>query len=88
MWHFLVGLILIYLIYLLQEDLVKFNQLVKEKDLLKKYIEIRKQEKVFYTKRLNELDNFAYIEKEARKRLGLIKKGEVVFKSWPLRSDQ
>ena len=74
--------IFFYLIFLIRGDLVKYFELKAERAFLKESILRVQQQKQDYLNELARLDDLAYIEKLARTRLGLIKKGEVGYKTY------
>ncbi|MBU0687639.1 MAG: septum formation initiator family protein [Candidatus Margulisbacteria bacterium] len=69
-----------YLIFLIRGDLVKYFELISEKKFIQKSILAEENLKQAYLAELKQLDQSDYIEKLARLKLGLVKKGEVGYK--------
>ena len=74
------SLIIIYFIFLIRQDIIDNLELKREKQRVKVNLEQEEKLSEALRDRLGELKSENYIEKLARMRLGLIKKGETAYK--------
>lgn len=73
-------LIILYFIFLIRQDIIDHLELKREKQGVIKNLQAEERLAKELRIRLKELKSDNYIEKLARTRLGLIKKGETAYK--------
>lgn len=73
-------LIILYFIFLIRQDIIDNLELKREEQRAVKSIQREERLAKELETRLKELESNNYIEKLARTRLGLIKKGETAYK--------
>lgn len=73
-------LIILYFIFLIRQDIIDHLELKREKQRVTKNLQAEERLAKELRIRLKELKSNNYIEKLARTRLGLIKKGETAYK--------
>ena len=77
---FLFVLMILYFIFLIRQDIIDHLELKREKQRVIKNLQAEERLSKELRIRLKELRSNNYIEKLARTRLGLIKKGETAYK--------
>ncbi len=77
---FIFFIILFYLIFLIRNDLLRYQSLKNEHSELKGSLTREEALKKELEKEFSSLKQNSYIEELAREKLGLIKKGEVLYK--------
>ncbi|MFC1510993.1 septum formation initiator family protein [Candidatus Margulisiibacteriota bacterium] len=73
-------LVVVYFIFLIRQDIIDNLELKSDVRRLTKSIAQEKQSTEQMQKKLKQLQSNSYIEKLARTRLGLVKKGETAYK--------
>jgi len=83
LWVLLLAFIMIYFVFQIREDMIRFNELEAGNCRLLKSLDEVKQQNQGLAVRLRKLKQDYFIESLARERLNLIKKGEVAYKVCP-----
>lgn len=73
-------LILAYFLYLIREDIIQYKNLEAEKDRLNSEIVLLEKENRNLELLISKANSNWVIEKMARERLNLVKKGEIAYK--------
>lgn len=73
-------LILAYFLYLIREDIIQYKNLEAEKDRLNSEIVLLEKENRDLELLISKANSNWVIEKMARERLNLVKKGEIAYK--------
>lgn len=71
---------LLYFLVLIWLDIKKFGSLNTAKEKLEYSLNLQQREKQMLVRRIKNLDNSDNIDMIARRKLGLVKKGETAFK--------
>lgn len=83
LWVLLLAFVIIYFVFQIREDMVRFNELGAENRLLRKSLDELARRNQELAVRLGKLKGDYFIEALARERLNLIKKGEIAYKVCP-----
>ena len=83
LWIVLSFSAILYLIFLLHGDVALYNDLSHEEKVLLKLVEQEEGQALALKAKLKKLSKNGYIEEIARERLGLIMKGERLYKICP-----
>ena len=76
----LFGLVVLYFIFLIRQDIIGNLELQAEKNRLAASLKKEEQQAQLLTNRLAALKSDSYIEQLARTKLGYVKKGETAYK--------
>lgn len=79
-WTLLFVFLILYLIFQIREDLLRFKELNSEKEKLTKGISAEQQKNRQLLSLIKELNRPYFMEGLARERLNLIKRGETAYK--------
>ncbi|MFC1478136.1 septum formation initiator family protein [Candidatus Margulisiibacteriota bacterium] len=79
-WQYLILAISIYILVVAGQTFTRIRQVVDERKIIVNGIKKAEQENKELRKTVKALDTDTYIEDLARKRLGLVKPGEMVYK--------
>ena len=87
-WTILLIFIILYFVFQIREDVLRYYSLIDDSQKIKKSIEQIGQSNMNLKKLISALNTENAVESLARERLNLIKKGETAYKVCRLRSDR
>lgn len=79
-WPILLGLLVLYFIFLIRQDIIDYLDLGRDKERVEKKLVQEEAEVAALKQRLSKLTSPDLLEEIARTKLGLIKKGEIAYK--------
>lgn len=87
-WILLLIFIILYFVFQIREDVLRYYSLVSENQLLLKNIKDIENNNLGLAKKISSLLGDQFVESLARERLNLIKKGEIAYKVCRSKSDK